>query len=298
MPCYHPLSAYRSRTGRDPSTGSWPIVFNVREGYIDMPVNVPCGQCIGCRLERSRQWAIRCLHESSLHNDNCFLTLTYDNDHLPSDGSLNKRDICLFLKRLRKMFGSGIRFFQCGEYGSLFMRPHHHMIVFGFDFPDKKLFTVNNGVRLYRSAILEQLWPYGYCTIGTVTFESAAYVARYIVKKINGDRSESHYNGRLPEFITMSRRPGIAHDWISRFKDDVYPDDLCVVRKGLIAKPPKYYDKIYDLTDHSLFCKIKAKRVLQAKGSDDNCLSRLAVREVVQKRRAEKLVRKFESGSV
>ena len=159
MPCYHPLSAYRSRTGRDPVTGSWPTVFNVREGYIDMPVQVPCGQCIGCRLERSRQWAIRCLHESSLHSDNCFLTLTYDNGHLPVDGSLNKRDICLFLKRFRKRCGSGIRFFQCGEYGELYQRPHHHMIVFGYDFPDKKLFSVSHGFRLYRSAILEELWP-------------------------------------------------------------------------------------------------------------------------------------------
>lgn len=298
MPCFHPLSAYRSRAGRDPNTGSWPIVFNVREGYIDMPVQVPCGQCIGCRLERSRQWAIRCMHESSLHEDNCFLTLTYDNAHLPPDGSLNKRDICLFLKRLRKRFGSGIRFFQCGEYGSLFQRPHHHAIIFGFDFPDKKLWSINHGVKLYRSQILEELWPFGYCTIGSVTFESAAYVARYIIKKINGDRAKPHYNGRLPEFITMSRRPGIAHDWIQEFSTDVYPGDRCVVRPGFVARPPKYYDKIFDLTNHEVFSKIKNRRILKAKESEDNCLSRLAAREGVQKARMEKLVRKFENGSV
>nr|QJB19643.1 MAG: replication initiator protein [Microvirus sp.] len=298
MPCFHPLSAYRSRAGRDPNTGSWPIVFNVREGYIDMPVQVPCGQCIGCRLERSRQWAIRCMHESSLHEDNCFLTLTYDNAHLPADGSLNKRDICLFLKRLRKRFGSGIRFFQCGEYGSLFQRPHHHAIIFGFDFPDKKLWFINHGVKLYRSQILEELWPFGYCTIGSVTFESAAYVARYIIKKVNGDRAKSHYNGRLPEFITMSRRPGIAHDWIQEFSTDVYPGDRCVVRPGFVARPPKYYDKIFDLTNHEVFSKIKNRRILKAKESEDNCLYRLAAREGVQKARMEKLVRKFENGSV
>lgn len=298
MPCYYPLSAYRSRTGRDPKTGSWPIVFKARDGYVDLPVTVPCGQCHGCRLERSRQWAIRCLHEASLHQDNCYLTLTYAPEYLPADRSLNKRDICLFMKRLRKRFGDGIRFFQCGEYGEDFNRPHHHVLLFGFDFPDRKYWCNSHGFRLYRSAILEELWPFGHCTIGNVTFESAAYVARYIMKKMNGDKAASHYNGRLPEFITMSRRPGIAHDWITQFKDDVYPNDKCVVRPGFIAKPPKYYDRVFDLCHHDIFAIIKSRRIKAAKESDDNCLSRLAVREVVQKRRAEKLVRKFESGSV
>lgn len=295
MPCYRPLSAYRSRLGRDSVSGKWPIVFKLQDGYVDMPVQVPCGQCIGCRLERSRQWAIRCMHEASLHRDNCFLTLTYDNDHFPDGGSLNKRDICLFLKRLRKRFGDGIRFFQCGEYGTLFARPHHHVLLFGFDFPDKKYWSSSNGVPLYRSSILEELWPFGFCSVGNVTFESAAYVARYITKKVTGDSAAAHYSGRLPEFITMSRRPGIAREWFSKYASDVYPRDECIIRGKMVARPPRYYDRIYDLTDHLAFAKIKARRIKRAKGSDDNCLSRLSVREACQVEKAKKLYRKFET---
>jgi hypothetical protein len=295
MACYHPITAYRSRSGRDPKSGKWPLVFNRANGYIDMPVIVPCGQCIGCRLEKSRQWAIRCLHESSLYENNCFLTLTYNDANLPTDGSLNKRDIVLFLKRLRKQFGSGIRFFQCGEYGSLLSRPHHHSIIFNFDFPDKVLWSVREGIRLYRSPILERLWPYGFSTIGDVTFESAAYVARYITKKITGDNSAEYYGGRQPEFITMSRRPGIARNWYEKFYSDVYPADSCVVRPGLICRPPKYYDNLYDLQEPDIFSGIKLKRTKLAKLSQDNDYDRLAVREKVQYLKFHKLIRPLEN---
>lgn len=295
MPCYRPIIAYRSRAGRDPRTGKWPIVFKLQDGYQDLTVTVPCGQCIGCRLERSRQWAIRCLHESSLYEHNCFITLTYSDDNLPSDGSLNKRDIQLFFKRLRKRFGEGIRYFQCGEYGSLFSRPHHHACVFNFDFPDKVLWSVCDGVKLYRSAILEELWPHGYSTIGDVTFESAAYVARYILKKITGDSANAHYDGRLPEFVTMSRRPGIGYQWYQLHKDTIYDNDAVFVRPGVVAKPPKYYDRIYDLTNPDSFCKIKARRRRAAQEGPDNTFERLTVRERVQVLKAKKLIRPLEN---
>ena len=152
MVCYHPITAWRSLEGRG-ANGKWPLVFNKRDGYCDLEVQVPCGQCVGCRLERSRQWAIRCVHEASLHSRNCFITLTYDDAHLPGI-SLVPRDYVLFMKRLRKMFGAGIRFFHCGEYGSINFRPHHHAIIFNFDFEDKVLWSVRSGVRLYRSAAL------------------------------------------------------------------------------------------------------------------------------------------------
>ena len=102
MPCYYPLTAYRSKQGRDPKTGKWPVVFNVKDGYSDLEVKIPCGQCIGCRLEKSRQWAIRCIHEASLYDRNCFITLTFDDEHLDPHKSLNKRDFQLFMKRLEE----------------------------------------------------------------------------------------------------------------------------------------------------------------------------------------------------
>ena len=131
MPCFCPLEGWRSKDRS--STGKRKIVFNPRDALRDMPVTVPCGQCIGCRLERSRQWAVRCIHEASLHEDNCFITLTYDDAHLPTDLSLNVSHFQKFMKRLRKRFGEGIRFFHCGEYGENFGRPHYHACLFTSD---------------------------------------------------------------------------------------------------------------------------------------------------------------------
>ena len=116
MACYHPMQGYRS--AEVTKNGKRKIVFSPQKGYIDLPVKVACGQCIGCRLERSRQWAIRCVNEASLYRGNCFITLTYSDEYLPQNKSLDKRDFQLFMKRLRKEFSSErIRYFHCGEYG-------------------------------------------------------------------------------------------------------------------------------------------------------------------------------------
>nr|QJB19726.1 MAG: replication initiator protein [Microvirus sp.] len=301
MVCYHPITAWRSLDGRG-ANGKWPLVFNKRDGYCDLEVQVPCGQCIGCRLERSRQWAVRCVHEASLYPRNCFITLTYDDAHLPGI-SLVPRDYVLFMKRLRKRFGSGIRFFHCGEYGSLNLRPHHHAILFNFDFEDKELWSVRSGVRLYRSAALESLWPYGFSTIGDVTFESAAYVARYVLKKVTGPDAQAHYAGRVPEYVTMSRKPGIAYDWFRRYYTDVYPHDYVVIRDGIKCRPPRYYDNLYDNITNSCVvsnAKLKPLHVLKfyrrlkaRKHFIDNTYRRLRVREACQYDKLDKLVRKL-----
>jgi hypothetical protein len=220
MPCYKPLEAWYSKDV-NPS-GRRGIVFNPSLALQrDDPINISCGQCIGCRLERSRQWAIRCMHEASLHEENSFITLTFSPEHLvarDNPWSLDVRDWQLFMKRLRKRTGKKIRFYHCGEYGELHKRPHYHACLFGYDFPDKRLWRVVNGQRLYTSYFLQELWPYGFSTIGTVTFESAAYVARYIMKKVSGKNADDYYQwfddetgeifDRHPEYTTMSRRPG------------------------------------------------------------------------------------------
>lgn len=296
MACYHPLQAYRSQEGRNPLTGKWPLTFNLQNGYSDLPVTLPCGQCIGCRLERSRQWAIRCVHEATLYNQNCFITLTYDNANLKSD-SLNKRDYQLFMKRLRKKFGNEIRYFQCGEYGELHQRPHYHALLFNHDFQDKILFTQREGISLYTSQELNRLWPYGFSTIGGVTFESAAYIARYTLKKVTGIPAEQHYKGRLPEYITMSRRPGIAKEWYNKHYQDIYPHDYLIIRDGLKCRPPKYYDNIYDIHNPNQFKKIKQKRKTELNNhTENNTPQRLQVREYIQYAKADKLIRPLEEG--
>lgn len=307
MSCKFPLSGYRARSGPDRVTGRWPVVFNPRDGYVDMPVTVPCGQCIGCRLERARQWAIRCVHEASTHKHNCFLTLTYSPEHLPrsinletgeiGDGqfaSLNKRDIVLFMKRLRKEFGSGIRFLQCGEYGEAYGRPHHHVLLFNFDFPDKRFWRRAGGYNLYRSESLERLWPHGLSEIGSLTFESAAYVARYITKKITGECADEVYSGRLPEFITMSRRPGIGRVWLDRNIDNVYPVDRIYIRPGLLARPPRYYDRIFESIQKEDFLKVRRSRIIKAEKRPKVGGDRLAVEEICLRLRMRQAPRNYE----
>lgn len=302
MPCYFPLDGFRAKAP-GPS-GKRAITFNPSEGYVDRPISVPCGQCIGCRLEKSRQWALRCMHEAQMHEDNCFLTLTYDDKNLPAHNSLELRDFQLFMKRLRKQYGSGIRFFHCGEYGEKNGRPHYHAIIFNFDFPDKVLFSVRNGNRLYTSVALSALWPLGHSSIGAVTFESAAYVARYCLKKIVGKDSDRYYERVDPttgevvliakEYATMSRRPGIGHGWYERFKSEVYPSDF-VIRDGVKMKPPKAYDRYFEAEDERGYNRVRGRRVRSAaKHADNNTKDRLKVRETVQRKRAERLIRSLD----
>lgn len=302
MTCYHPLKAYRSRE-TNPKTGKRQITFNRPQGYADLPLELPCGQCIGCRLERSRQWAIRCIHEAARHEENSFITLTYDDDHLPEDRSLNVRHFQLFMKKLRKNNDHKIRFYHCGEYGDTTDRPHYHAILFGHDFEDKILWKNNNDNPLYISDSLTETWGKGFCTIGDVTFQSAAYVARYVMKKINGDHAQDHYQyineygevfDRKPEYTTMSRRPGIGHGWFSKYQGEVYPRDEVIVNAHPV-RPPKYYDRILENENPKAYRKVRGKRVQKAKEhSHDQTPERLKVREKVQNARLQLLPRKVE----
>lgn len=281
MPCFRPLDAWRSKDG--------PIVFSPG-GAVGLCFQLPCGQCVGCRLERSRQWAVRCVHEASLYEDNCYITLTYDDDHLPSDGSLNKKHFQDFMKRLRSRFSEQrIRFFHAGEYGEKFRRPHYHACLFNFDFQDKKLLERNDYGPLYTSDVLASIWKLGFCSVGAVTFESAAYVARYILKKITGGAAAEHYIGcdvitgelveLAPEYTTMSRRPGIGSGFFERFRSDIFPRDEVVIR-GRLCKPPRFYDRLYERQNPEDFADVKMARLHVH--LNDCTPERLRVREICQ----------------
>ena len=192
MACYHPIPAWRN-VSENRSDNRLVFEYHPMRCIGPTPdLQVPCGQCVGCRLERSRQWALRCVHEASLHKENCFITLTYNDEHLPEHGHLIYRDFQLFMKRLRKRTGVRVRFYMCGEYGENFGRPHFHACLFGYNFPDLVRWKAGKST-LYRSKLLESLWTDGYSSVGEVSFESAAYVARYILKKVTGDDAEAHY---------------------------------------------------------------------------------------------------------
>ena len=155
MVCLSPLEAYYSKELN--RTGKRSLVFDKREALSGVPINVPCGQCIGCRLQKSLDWAVRCVHEKSLHEESSFVTLTYDDEHLPKNGSLVYRDFQLFMKRLRKEFApTNIRFYMCGEYGETFSRPHYHACLFNCFFPDRKRIPGgNSGSPLYLDSVID-----------------------------------------------------------------------------------------------------------------------------------------------
>jgi hypothetical protein len=277
--CTNPIGAWIDKS-RKTEKGKQVIIFNNSlknlNGNRYEGIYLNCGRCIGCRLERSRQWAIRCLNEAELYEDNCFITLTYNNDNLPEDKSVHVEDFQKFMKRFRKKYKGfkavqrgekvtfPIRYFHCGEYGEKLSRPHYHACIFNFDFKDKELWSVRDGINLYRSNALESLWPFGYSTIGDVTFESAAYVARYITKKITGDQSKDHYQGKNPEYVSMSRRPGIGTDFYKQFGKELYNYDEMIVRKDIKLKPPKFYDTLYEIDNPIHMQEIKERRKLDS----------------------------------
>lgn len=231
------------------------------------------------------------MHEAQIHDQNIFVTFTYEDDQLPQYGSLVKDHIFKFFKDLRNsIYPKKIRYFQCGEYGDESQRPHFHAIIFGHDFSDKVLWNVRDNIRLYTSSTLDDIWQRGMCTIGDVTFESAAYVARYVTKKINGELAEEHYmrtcpyTGEIiwlePEFATMSRRPGIGSKWYDKYKDDVFPHDE-VVMNGIAHKPPRFYDTRYEFEDAMKAFEIKNRR-LDNINKDENTPERLAIKKAVK----------------
>lgn len=281
MTCFHPLKAWKTETGV--VLGSQGINAHSR------PLKLPCGKCDGCRLENSRQWAVRCMHERQLHENNSFITLTYDDEHLPESGSLRHRDWQLFAKRLRKRYGP-FRFFMCGEYGGRHGRPHFHACVFGVGFDDRKLFsTTSAGADLYTSETLSETWGNGHASFGEVTFESAAYVARYTLKKVGNDVerlgtldfSTGEIHVKRPEYAKMSLRPALGFDWWDRFRDDVKRRGDVVMR-GKPMRPPRYYDKLLEREDPFLLDQFKQKRLDKVRW-EDGTPDRLKVQEIVCK---------------
>ncbi|AXH76302.1 MAG: replication initiator protein [Microviridae sp.] len=282
MPCYHPNPAWRTRSGE--------LTLKPGQG-VGFQLLLPCGNCIGCRMQRSRETAVRCMHEARMHNDNnAFITLTYDDQHLPADHSLHKEDFQKFMKRLRKWHGGKLLYLMCGEYGETKSRPHFHALLFGCDFPDKTPWRKSRGHTIWRSQVLEKLWTFGYSEIGSVTFQSAAYVARYVLKKQSGPRvyeytdpATGEVHKLLPEFTTRSLKPGIGESWFRAYKSDVYPHDFCVV-KGTKVRTPRFYDVLLErYHGEAELLRVKRDRIKKAyKYKDDQTPERLAVREKVQ----------------
>lgn len=269
MKCFNPIKAKRDDIGN--------ILFTNDERQGISEVQIPCGQCMGCRVTRVENWAVRMIHECQFHDETAFLTLTYNDENLPKDGSLNYEHPRNFIKRLRKLlsktkYDKQISYYYSGEYGDQFTRPHYHMIIFGFDFQSKikykgeenvyeYKYSNDNGDKFYTSTLLDSLWTYGTCDITNVTYDTCAYTAKYVTKRITGDQSEEYYQGREKEKGMMSRSKdkAIGKRWLEKFWKDVYPDDF-VRCNDKFMKVPKYYDKWMEKNNPQLLEEIKIKR--------------------------------------
>lgn len=297
MPCYSRLDGWMGRDGQ--------FTMSISDAWADRPMSVPCGKCVGCRERKAREWALRCVHEASMHEHNSFITLTYSPESVPRDGSLRVEDFQRFCKRLRKRVGR-FRFYHCGEYGSKNLRPHYHALLFGQDFSADRVQVQARPYPKFVSPLLEEIWGLGRTDIGTVTYNSAAYVARYVHKAnaveretrvadedegdpkyLRVDPESGEYWYVKPEYSTMSRNPGIGASWLEKFHGDVYPSDQ-VVHDGFAYPVPRYYDaKVASFPSSpnepsfaELVDKAKVERRRNAElRKEDSTRDRLAVRE-------------------
>ena len=292
MPCYSPLEAWYGTDGDERGK----VCFSRQSGRLYVPLALPCGKCVGCRMEYARQWAIRCVHEAEEHDYNCMVTLTYDDDHMPLHGSLKPEDVTLWLKRLRKNFpGKKIRYFLAGEYGEKLSRPHYHVLLFGIDFAPA--LNYNHNDERPTVSELESTWRLGHVHVAPLTIETASYVARYCLKK---QTEEIHYVNAAGEklhreYTRMSRRNGIGASWLSKNKFDTYKDDTVIVGQK-ISRPPRYYDKQIIKADGDDALKaIKRRRIEDAFARRENSTpDRLAVKERICKARLALLKRRIE----
>ena len=327
MKCFHPLAGVVSL--RPNKNGNYPLIIQgsveklQKEGKLSPEhIRVQCGRCIGCRMNYAQEWAIRISHEVQTHEQEgkqcIFLTLTYNETFLPDNESISKKSIQLFMKRLRKKFPKQcIRYYAVGEYGEKTKRPHYHMILFNSPFQDFKLWKLTKtGYPLYTSPTLDDLWScpktkeqYGYANFGSVTYESAAYVARYSTKKQYGASAKEHYEhvtryGELvnlePEFALMSQKPRIGEKWLRKYATDIFPSDFCLRHstksgKKLITKVPTAYFRMLEELDPETALAVKQNRMEKISSREQLSHDRLMDMKKVFLAKTRKLERSLEA---
>ena len=308
MACYHPLYSYW-RTLDDGSrekvfANNHDLPFIEKDGHIySEKIELPCGQCIGCRLDYSRQWATRCVLEAQQWQYNYFVTLTYNDSHVPYNKfqyvdyftgelcddfalTLMPEDLQKFMKRLRINLkrkynfpcddSPGVRFYACGEYGSTTERPHYHLCLFNCPLPDLEAVANNfRGDVYYESEFLNDVWsdkygPIGYVSVADLSYDCCAYVARYMTKKHKG-KDASYYDEHhiAPEFSRMSRKPGIARSYFDANSGKIYTFDEIIITgsdgKAKKVRPPRYYDLLFDISSPEDMKRVKEKRISSGK---------------------------------
>lgn len=328
MSCTRPLRAWES-------THVWPsgkpkLVFHpAKAADPTLPIPLPCGKCDSCKMDRAKDWALRCVKEASLYEENIFLTLTYDAENLPPDLSLNKEHFTTFIRAVRDKYRDThpkIRFFMCGEYGNptpennFIARPHYHALIFNFAFPDQKLeYRRADGDAVYSSESCTKLWGKGLIHIAAVNEKTAGYCARYTLKKTNSEDLKTidpetglepyevynpitdTYHRVEPEYVNMSRRPGIGKEWYDKFQTDMHDGRLYITHsrdfaskklKPVIVKNPVYFDKLRERENPELQKEIVDARKQKAiENAENHSYDRLRAKEVILRQRISQLKR-------
>lgn len=332
MSCTSPKMAYE--TGYVwPKSGKKKLGFNPAKSIDGIAIPLPCGNCQSCRLAKAKHWAFRCVCETQMHQQSHLLTLTYSPEHLPRDLSLDKSHWQKFIRAVRDKYrdtNPRIRFFMCGEYGdavyenNYIARPHYHALIFNFDFPDKEyLYTHRSGDKIFDSESCKKLWGKGSIEIGSINEKSAAYVARYCLKKINGTQNlktkdpatgllpyerwnpfTTEKNMVIPEFTQMSLRPGIGADWYHKFKKSIYPSGQRYLghfagfpgdpKKNMFSKTPPYFDKLLEKERPDMMEFISDKRKQFAIDHAENFTpDRLRSKAIIVQQRVQQYQRKL-----
>jgi hypothetical protein len=339
MPCFHPLTAYRHKSGPQ-KNGKWPITFKAKEAFTTIDgkfdnnkLQLPCGRCIGCRIERTRQWAVRCVLESRYYKRNCFITLTYDNEHLPKDKSVKKEDLRNFIKRLRKRLEKyyeiseegvpkkhKIKYFGCGEYGEHYSRPHYHVAIFGYDFSDKTAEGVIKDVRTggelswkgangsrtegERSGSTSRKGPPLKQSIELEKMWGKGFcsvgelnfdTAQYIAKYVTKKLTKEYINyyGGRSPEFGAMSK-NIGKDFYMEFKNDITSTDRIILNRRRSIKPPVFYDRLIELDDLPLYEKIKNNRK-EKLNKEEYTPERLKAKELCMKQKLKQKKRTYEN---
>ena len=334
MTCYHPLHAflsgkhdngsdyYKITSNKvmsvffDEATNHWYLSENPYKYANNEYLDIPCGQCVGCRLDYAKDWTTRMMLEALYHEKTLFVTLTYDEEHVPHSSyieyetgevkdilTLRPDDFTKFMKRLRYYYNKNeLRFYMCGEYGSKTLRPHYHMICFGLALDDLVLFKKSGtGNDIYLSETLSKAWKHGLVDVSEASYESMGYVARYVMKKLKGkDAAEYEALNIVPEYTNMSRMPGIGKQYYDDHRDEIYLNDEIILSNGKTVRPPRYFDKLLQQDDENLYNSVLDKRIENAKIVDDtkkiyygDKYERLKREEIAKKGAVSKLIREL-----
>lgn len=295
MPCYHPQVVYVFKDKKSMSNGHTLVqsdfdyrklkeiklalgnersfynkkLKTIEECICTDATLIPCGHCVGCSTDISKSWMNRMVLEKEVSSTSYFLTITYDEEHLPSDHMLKKNHLDKFIKDIRNYFKNNydydnIRYYACGEYGSKTARPHYHMIVYNLPLTslEYEILGLGKGVKclfktvgmsvdnepLYQFDFLNNIWKKGFVVVGKVTSKSCGYVARYVnkkrMKKLPNWLLEKQ--GIVPEFNCMSRMPGIGEEYYHQNYLKILDNNLNFYIDGQLMSVGRYFEKFLD----------------------------------------------------